>query len=30
MIRFIDKSIIGLTLALTASCPGCPDDEPTA
>ncbi len=30
MIRFIDKSIIGLTLALTASCLGCPDDEPTA
>ena len=30
MIRFIDRSIFGLPLALTASCPGCPNDEPTA
>ena len=30
MIRFIDKPIIGLALALTASCLGCSEDEPTA
>ena len=30
MIRFIDKPIIGLTLALAASCLGCSEDEPTA
>ena len=30
MIRFIDKPIIGLALALTTSCLGCSEDEPTA
>ena len=30
MIRFIDKPIIGLALALAASCLGCSEDEPTA
>ena len=30
MIRFIDKSIIGLTLAFAVSCLGCSEDEPTA
>ncbi len=30
MIRFIDKPIIGLALALAASCLGCSSDEPTA
>ena len=30
MIRFIDKPITGLALALAASCLGCSSDEPTA
>ena len=30
MIRFIDKPIIGLALALAVSCLGCSKDEPTA
>ena len=30
MIRFIDKPIFGLVLALAASCLGCSEDEPTA
>ena len=30
MIRFIDKPIIGLALALAVSCLGCSEDEPTA
>ena len=30
MIRFIDKPIIGLAVALATSCLGCSEDEPTA
>lgn len=30
MIRFIDKPILGLALALAASGLGCSSDEPTA
>ena len=30
MIRFMDKPIFGLVLALAASCLGCSEDEPTA
>ena len=30
MIRFIDKPIFGLALALAVSCLGCSEDEPTA
>ena len=30
MIRFMDKPVIGLAFALTTSCLGCSEDEPTA